>query len=75
MISHWLVQILATELGDETFIIAAIMAMRHSRLVVYAGAMAALLTMTVTLSWQTWVLLARRTNQQLEGSSAILTQI
>ena len=36
-----------TELGDETFIIAAIMAMRHPRLVVYAGAMAALASMTV----------------------------
>jgi Ca2+/H+ antiporter, TMEM165/GDT1 family len=40
-------QILVTELGDETFIIAAIMAMRHSRLVVYAGAMGALGFMTV----------------------------
>ena len=36
-----------TELGDETFIIAAIMAMRHPRLVVYAGAMSALGFMTV----------------------------
>lgn len=40
-------QILVTELGDETFIIAAIMAMRHPRLVVYAGAMSALGFMTV----------------------------
>ncbi|CAL5223754.1 g6316 [Coccomyxa viridis] len=39
--------ILVTELGDETFIIAAIMAMRHSRLTVYAGAMSALALMTV----------------------------
>ena len=37
-----------TELGDETFIIAAIMAMRHSRLTVYAGAMSALALMTVS---------------------------
>ena len=42
-----LLQILVTELGDETFIIAAIMAMRHPRLVVYAGAMSALGLMTV----------------------------
>ena len=42
------VQILVTELGDETFIIAAIMAMRHPRLVVYIGAMSALVSMTVT---------------------------
>ena len=41
-------QILVTELGDETFIIAAIMAMRHSRLTVYAGAMSALALMTVS---------------------------
>ena len=47
-------QILVTELGDETFIIAAIMAMRHPRLVVYVGAMTALLSMTV--SWNTFCL-------------------
>ncbi len=41
-------QILVTELGDETFIIAAIMAMRHSRLTVHAGAMSALALMTVS---------------------------
>lgn len=40
-------QIIVTEVGDETFIIAAIMAMRHPRLVVYAGAMTALIFMTV----------------------------
>ncbi len=42
-------QILVTELGDETFIIAAIMAMRHGRAIVYAGAMSALGFMTVGL--------------------------
>lgn len=40
-------QILVTELGDETFIIAAIMAMRHPQTVVYIGAMSALASMTV----------------------------
>jgi len=44
----FLCQILATELGDETFIIAAIMSMQHPRLVVYAGAMTALIFMTVS---------------------------
>lgn len=39
--------ILVSELGDKTFFIAAIMAMRHPRLVVFAGAMAALGLMTV----------------------------
>ena len=51
-------QILVTELGDETFIIAAIMAMRHPRLVVYVGAMTALVSMTVSWNtfcfWDTW---------------------
>ncbi len=49
---HGPVQIMFTELGDETFIIAAIMAMRHPRLVVYAGAMAALASMTVNFLLQ-----------------------
>lgn len=34
-----LFMILVTEIGDKTFFIAAILAMRHGRLVVYAGAM------------------------------------
>lgn len=36
-----------SELGDETFIIAAILAMRHPRSLVFAGGIAALATMTV----------------------------
>ena len=48
-------QILVTELGDETFIIAAIMAMRHPRLTVYAGAMSALAFMTVRPSPHAWL--------------------
>mmetsp|Transcript_15860 Transcript_15860/g.19665 ORF Transcript_15860/g.19665 Transcript_15860/m.19665 type:complete len:277 (-) Transcript_15860:889-1719(-) len=39
--------IMVSELGDETFIIAAIMAMRHSRQIVLAGALSALYIMTV----------------------------
>ncbi|ODM96720.1 Transmembrane protein [Orchesella cincta] len=39
--------IVVSELGDKTFFIAAIMAMRHSRLTVFAGAIAALGLMTV----------------------------
>ena len=39
--------ILVSELGDKTFFIAAIMAMRHSRSIIYGGAMAALGAMTV----------------------------
>ncbi|CAN0859512.1 GDT1-like protein 3 [Linum grandiflorum] len=39
--------ILVTEIGDETFIIAALMAMRHPKSTVLAGALAALFVMTV----------------------------
>jgi len=39
--------IVVSELGDKTFFIAAIMAMRHSRLVIYVGAMCALGAMTI----------------------------
>lgn len=38
--------IIVSELGDKTWFIAAIMAMRHSRLTVFLGAMAALVLMT-----------------------------
>ncbi|XP_055599098.1 uncharacterized protein LOC129748484 [Uranotaenia lowii] len=39
--------IIVSELGDKTFFIAAIMAMRHPRLTVFTGAIAALALMTV----------------------------
>lgn len=39
--------ILATELGDKTFFIAAILAMKHSRTLIYMGAMLALIVMTL----------------------------
>lgn len=42
--------ILCSELGDKTFFIAAIMAMRHSRLVVFTGAISALILMTILSS-------------------------
>jgi len=41
------VMILVTELGDKTFFIAALLAMRHDRLAVFAGAFGALVAMTV----------------------------
>lgn len=39
--------ILVSEIGDKTFLIAALMAMRHPRLVVFTAAFSALITMTV----------------------------
>jgi putative Ca2+/H+ antiporter (TMEM165/GDT1 family) len=44
----------ASEVGDKTFFIAAVMAMRHARLTVFAGALLALAVMTVlavALGW------------------------
>ncbi|CAK9325913.1 unnamed protein product [Citrullus colocynthis] len=39
--------IIVSEIGDETFIIAALMAMRHPKSIVLSGALAALIVMTV----------------------------
>lgn len=39
--------IIVSEVGDKTFLIAAIMAMKHSRLVVFAGAFSSLFLMSV----------------------------
>nr|KMM66191.1 UPF0016 domain-containing protein [Coccidioides posadasii RMSCC 3488] len=39
--------ILFSEIGDKTFLVAALMAMRHPRMVVFTAAFAALITMTV----------------------------
>jgi putative Ca2+/H+ antiporter (TMEM165/GDT1 family) len=39
--------IIATEIGDKTFFIAAVLSMRHPRLMVFAGAILALSCMTV----------------------------
>jgi len=46
--------IVVSELGDKTFFIAAIMAMRHSRITVFTGAISALALMTV-LSGNTYM--------------------
>lgn len=42
-----LAMIVASELGDKTFFIAAIMSMKHNHILVYSAAMAALALMTV----------------------------
>jgi putative Ca2+/H+ antiporter (TMEM165/GDT1 family) len=50
---------LVSEIGDKTFFIAAIMAMRHSRLTIFFGAISALFLMTVlsaTLGWATQII-------------------
>eukprot|EP00941_MAST-03F_sp_MAST-3F-sp1_P001866 g1866.t1 len=42
--------IIATEIGDKTFFIAAIMAMRHKRIWIFTGAVGALAVMTILSS-------------------------
>ncbi|KAF2097355.1 UPF0016-domain-containing protein, partial [Rhizodiscina lignyota] len=42
-----LAMILFSEIGDKTFLVAALMAMRHPRMVVFSAAFSALITMTV----------------------------
>jgi Ca2+/H+ antiporter, TMEM165/GDT1 family len=42
-----LMVILVSEIGDKTFLIAAVMAMQHPRLMIFSAAIAALLVMTV----------------------------
>ncbi|KAG5651447.1 hypothetical protein H0H81_008628, partial [Sphagnurus paluster] len=39
--------IIVSEIGDKTFLIAAILAMRHPRLVVFAGALGSLIVMSI----------------------------
>ncbi|KAK9791586.1 hypothetical protein WJX73_005176 [Symbiochloris irregularis] len=46
--------ILASEIGDKTFFIAAIMAMKHSRLTVFSGAISALAAMTILSAALGW---------------------
>lgn len=43
--------IIVSELGDKTFFIAAIMAMKHPRLTVFLGAITALALMTILSGW------------------------
>ncbi|SPO03781.1 related to transmembrane protein PFT27 [Cephalotrichum gorgonifer] len=42
-----LTMILVSEIGDKTFLVAALMAMKHDRMVVFSAAFSALLVMTV----------------------------
>jgi putative Ca2+/H+ antiporter (TMEM165/GDT1 family) len=59
--------ILASEIGDKTFFIAAVMAMRNSRKLVFAGAIGALAVMTVLSALLGWAApnLVSRPHQRL----------
>ncbi|RKP22372.1 hypothetical protein SYNPS1DRAFT_10645, partial [Syncephalis pseudoplumigaleata] len=43
--------ILGSEIGDKTFLIAAVLAMRQPRLLIFTAAMAAMLVMSVLSAW------------------------
>ncbi|XP_022127822.1 transmembrane protein 165 isoform X2 [Pieris rapae] len=47
--------VIVSELADKTFFIAAIMAMKHSRIIVFCGAISALIFMTVLSAAFGWV--------------------
>ncbi|XP_063833504.1 putative divalent cation/proton antiporter TMEM165 isoform X2 [Ostrinia nubilalis] len=47
--------VVVSELGDKTFFIAAIMAMKHPRIVVFAGAISALVFMTILSAAFGWI--------------------
>lgn len=67
-----LLVILVTEIGDKTFFIAAVLAMRHGRLVVYAGAMAALAAMHVLSSLMGFALPSLLPRAYTHFASAVL---
>lgn len=47
--------VIVSELGDKTFFIAAIMAMKHPRFIVFAGAISALVFMTILSAAFGWI--------------------
>lgn len=64
-LAHSFFMIIASEIGDKTFLIAAILAMRHPRLVVFAGAFGSLVVMSALSAGMGWLLPAL-----LPGSSS-----
>ena len=64
--------IIVSEIGDKTFLIAAVMALQHSRLLVFSAAMAALLVMTVLSAIMGVVLPELLSKQYAEIAASIL---
>eukprot|EP01031_Cornospumella_fuschlensis_P039434 gene39434-48012_t len=69
---HSLLVILVTEIGDKTFFIAAVLAMRSGRLAVYGGAMSALTVMHVLSSLMGYALPALIDKRYTHLASAVL---
>lgn len=67
--------ILVTEIGDKTFFIAAVLAMRHGRFVVYAGAMASLALMHVLSAFMGYALPAFLPKQYTHTASAVRSDL
>jgi putative Ca2+/H+ antiporter (TMEM165/GDT1 family) len=67
-----LVMIIACELGDKTFFIAAVLAMRNGRLIVYLGAMGALAVMHVLSCFMGYALPALLPKVYTHYASALL---
>jgi putative Ca2+/H+ antiporter (TMEM165/GDT1 family) len=62
----------ATEIGDKTFFIAAILAMKHARLVIFLGAVSALAVMTVLSAAMGYALPALMPRTYTHYASALL---
>jgi putative Ca2+/H+ antiporter (TMEM165/GDT1 family) len=61
--------ILVSEIGDKTFFIAAIMAMRHPRMTVFAGAITALALMTILSGKRSHVVYLNKTRYEVPTRS------
>src|SRR5258708_9319415 len=67
--------IIFSEIGDKTFLIAAILAMRHPRIVVFAGAFGSLVVMSILSAAMGHILptlIPKRWTQLAAGASIFL---
>ena len=69
------IMILVTEIGDKTFFIAAVLAMRNGRLVVYAGAMSALAAMHLLSSLMGYALPALLSRKYTNIASTVSSEL
>lgn len=64
--------ILVSEIGDKTFLVAAVMSMQHSRLLVFSAAIGALIVMTVLSALMGQILPQLISKQYTEIAASIL---
>jgi putative Ca2+/H+ antiporter (TMEM165/GDT1 family) len=65
--------IVVTEIGDKTFFIAAVLAMKNGRILVYTGAMAALTAMHLLSSLMGYALPALLSRKYTNIASTVCT--